>query len=272
MKTILIFGAKGMLGYTANLYFKAQGYQVIALNRESFEITKDSFSKAEQYLSQADLILNAACIIKPRFADFSIEEIFQVNAIFPRNLAKYSKEKNIPCFNITTDGVFSGAAGPYSEKDYFDSFDLYSISKVSGESADCMYLRTSIVGEEAGEGRSLLEWVRSNQGKEINGFINHSWNGVTTLFLAEIIDNIFKKNLYQSGVFHIFSKDAVSKYQLVSLINEIYNLGIKINPVEAKVACDRRLTSDYELNQLVSNKSIERQLQELKDFKHRLHR
>ncbi len=266
MKTILIFGSKGMLGYAAVLYFRAQGYRVIELSRENFDIVKDPFSKAVQNLSQADLILNAACIIKSRFANFSTEEIFQVNAIFPRNLAKYSKQNNIPCFNITSDGVFSGNAGPYSEKSYFDSFDLYSISKVAGECDDCMYLRTSIVGEETGEGRSLLEWVRSNQGKEINGFVNHFWNGVTSLFLAEIIDNIFKNNLYQNGVFHIFSKEAVTKYQLLSLINETYNLGIKVNPVEAEVACDRRLVSEYELNQLVSNKSIEQQLKEMRDF------
>lgn len=266
MKKLIVFGSTGMLGNAVNIFFKSKGYQVYSLGRSEFDILTDPLEKAFQYLNQADLVVNCAGVIKPRLKDFSVEEIFAVNAVFVKNIANYCKQNNIPCFHITTDGVFSGTKGNYSENDFFDSLDLYSHSKLAGETTDCMVLRTSIVGEEQGQSRSLLEWARSNKGKEVNGFLNHHWNGVTTLYLAEIIESIYSEGAYQKGIFHIHSAKPVNKYELLSLISEIYALGLKVNPVDASEFCDRTLKSIYPISAKYSVKSIPQQLQEMKMF------
>ena len=130
-----------------------------------------------------------------------------------------------------------------------------------------MVLRTSIIGEENGQSRSLLEWARSQAGKEVNGFTNHQWNGVTTLYLAEIIENIFKNNLYQKGLFHIHSPNTVTKYELFQLFNKVYGLNFsKINAAEAKDAVDRSMSSIYSLTNLVATKDLETQVNEMKTF------
>jgi len=91
-----------------------------------------------------------------------------------------------------------------------------------------------------------LEWVKSNKNKEINGFVNHYWNGVTCLQLSKIIYEIIEKNLFWKGVRHIYSPTSVSKYDLLNIINNIYGLNIKINKHTTKITINKTLTTIYE--------------------------
>ena len=109
-------------------------------------------------------------------------------------------------------------------------------------------IRTSIIGEELANQRSLLEWVRSQKDCQIYGYTNHLWNGVTCLQLTEIIKQIIDQNLFWIGVRHIFSPISVSKYQLVKMINQIYNLSIQILECKTNQSIDKTLTSIYETN------------------------
>ena len=107
-----------------------------------------------------------------------------------------------------------------------------------------------------------MEWVKSNKNKTINGYLNHFWNGVTCLELSKHISDIIKTNSYWKGVKHYFSPDTVSKYQLVSYINEIYELGNEVVPIMSNY-CDRSLTTKY----ISSVKtSIKNQILELKNY------
>ncbi len=266
MKKILITGANGMLGYAVSEFFKKRGHYVEELTRKEFDIASQPFEKLEKYLEDKDFVINCAGVIKPRIATMSVEDVLKVNSIFPKNLAKLCKSKGIECFHITTDCVFSGKKGNYDERDYFDAEDLYGLSKNAGEPTDCMTLRTSIIGEEKREGRSLLEWARSQAGKEVNGFTNHNWNGVTTLYLAEIIEKIYNEGLYTPGVFHIHSLNMVDKFELLRIFNKVYELDLKINSVEAEVACDRSMNSIFSLSSKTATKEIETQVREMKEF------
>ena len=134
--------------------------------------------------------------------------------------------------HVTTDCVFSGKDGNYDENSLHDETNDYGTSKSLGELCKATIIRTSIIGEETINKRSLLEWVRSNRGGEINGFTNHMWNGVTCLQLSKIIEKMIREKFYWEGVRHTFSPRSVSKYELVSLINEIYDLNIKVNKFE----------------------------------------
>ncbi|MBI2417845.1 MAG: sugar nucleotide-binding protein [Ignavibacteriales bacterium] len=266
MKKVVILGAKGMLGYAATKYFRAKAEDVCALSRNEFDIAKDPIAKLKEYVTGADLVLNAAGVIKPQIATMSIEDVLRVNAVFPHNLAKLCISMNVPCVHVTTDCVYSGKTGNYNELDFFDADDVYGMSKNAGESKDIMTIRTSIIGEEHGQKRSLLEWVRGNAGKEINGFTNHRWNGLTTWYLADIVYRIIQNGAYKPGLWHVHSPDTLSKFELVSVINTAYELGIAIRPVEASERCDRNISSIYPLTAEYSVLTIKEQVEKMREF------
>lgn len=266
MKHILILGANGMLGHTAALYFQRKGYTVNALNRNDFDAVNNDIAHLEAYIKKADLVINCIGVIKQIIDNYTPYETVQINAIFPRNLAKLCKSMGVKMIHVTTDCVYSGSKGNYNENDYIDAKDLYGVSKAAGETADCMTLRTSIIGPEKNSARSLLGWVFSQKGKTVNGFTNHLWNGVTTLQLVNIIEHIMNTGLYQTGLFHIHSPEPVSKCELVKMIIEVFSLDVTVVPAENEVFCDRTLSTIYPLNGKVSSAVIEDQLSEIKAF------
>lgn len=266
MEKIMVIGSSGMLGYAVSSYFKANDYDVVEISRGQFDIASDPIDKLKLFMNGVGVVINCAGVIKPTISKNSIEDVLKINSLFPRNLAKLSDQLGVKCFHITTDCVYSGRKGNYSEDDYFDAEDLYGLSKNAGENKDCMTLRTSIIGEENNQSRSLLEWARSQAGKEVNGFTNHFWNGVTTLYLAEIIETILTQGLFSKGLFHIHSPNTVDKYQLLQIFDRAYNLNLKINPALAKEAVDRSLSSRYELTKNVAVKTIEQQVNEMQEF------
>ena len=266
MKNILVIGSTGMLGYAVSAFFKSKDYNVTELSRNAFDIANDPLQKLEEYFTNLDVVINCAGVIKPMIEKNTFESILKVNAIFPRNLAKLSNKHSVKCFHITTDCVYSGKKGKYTEADYFDAEDVYGLSKNAGENSECMVLRTSIIGEESGQNRSLLEWAKSQAGKEVNGFTNHFWNGVTTVYLAEIIENILKKELYKTGLFHIHSPNTVNKFELLQIFDSAYNLGLRINSIIAKDSVDRSMSSIYELTSKVCTKELQLQVKEMENF------
>jgi dTDP-4-dehydrorhamnose reductase len=129
-----------------------------------------------------------------------------------------------------------------------------------------MVLRTSIIGEEKGQSRSLVEWVKSQAGKQVNGFTNHRWNGMTAPYLTEVIETIWQNNLYRPGIFHLYSAPIVNKFELLTILNEVYGLNLKINPTETPTPCDRSLGSMFDLSRKVVTKPLHCQIQEMRDF------
>src|SRR5262249_40374351 len=127
-------------------YFTRAGHAVTALGREEFDIARKPLDSLEALLGGQDLVINCAGVIKPRIAELSIEEVLRVNAIFPRNLARMCAGLSIPCIHVTTDCVYSGKKGLYTEDDLFDAEDVYGLTKNAGEPSECLVLRTSIIG------------------------------------------------------------------------------------------------------------------------------
>ena len=166
--------------------------------------------------------------------------------------------------HVTTDCVFSGKEGKYNEKSIHDEINDYGMSKSLGELCKATIIRTSIIGEEVNNKRSLLEWVKSNSGKEINGYENHYWNGVTCLQLAKIVNEIINTGNYWNGVRHIFSPRSVSKYELVTIINDIYNLKIKINKFKTPESVNKTITSIYE--NMFTIPDLQKQIEELNKY------
>jgi len=260
---VFVFGSKGMLGSYICKRF-SESYSVVPVNRTMLDLSgspETILSFLKDRVSKDDVIINAAGIIKQRKS--TLEEMFKVNSAFPFLLALLKKDVGCQIWHITTDCVFSGKKGGYTEDSFHDCSDFYGISKSLGENSFLSIIRTSIIGEEASNKLSLLEWVRSNANGEINGFDNHFWNGVTCLELATFLKKLVDENLYWNGVRHIYSPETVSKYDLVSLINDVYSLNIRVNKKSADVFCDRSLKSNYACQ---ISKSLDEQIKELRSF------
>jgi dTDP-4-dehydrorhamnose reductase len=243
---ILLFGSSGMLGHYVYKVLNDK-YNVICINRQEYDISQDSWNKLNTImkpLKENDIIINCAGIIPQKTNQNDYTSYIKVNALFPHKLNEYSKERNIKFIHITTDCVFDGLKGNYSEQDKHTANTLYGISKSLGEPAEATIIRTSIIGEEQLGKKSLIEWVISNKDKQINGFTNHFWNGVTCLTLAEIIKKIITENLFWKGVKHVFSPDIVTKYDLCKYINDIYHLNINIIPVNDNMQKNMTLCSN----------------------------
>lgn len=267
---IFIFGSNGMLGNYIKSYL-SKSYNIIRLTRKDYDLSKLSIDTLTQLLKSKniqknDIIINCAGVIPQASKQRGLNTrlYFTINSLFPVILSQICEKFKAKMIHITTDCVFSGKDGNYNENSIHDEINDYGLSKSLGELCKATIIRTSIIGEEIKNNRSLLEWVKSNSGNEINGYTNHYWNGVTCLQLAKIVKTIISKNKFWYGIKHVFSPKSVSKYELVSMINKVYNLDIKINKFETTNAIDKTMTSIYD-NDFIVPELVE-QIKEQKIF------
>ena len=154
---------------------------------------------------------------------------------------------------VSTDAVFSGTRGPYLESDHPDPSDLYGITKWLGEvrSDRAMHLRTSVVGFERRPGVSLLAWfLQRPEGDRVPGYVNHLWNGITTLHLARLVCGIVREGAFAPGIHHVVPADEVSKAALLELFAHAFDRSVTVVPQRSPSNIDRRLgTTDPAANQ-----------------------
>tara|TARA_B100001057_G_scaffold367975_1_gene371405 strand:+ start:4361 stop:5182 length:822 start_codon:yes stop_codon:yes gene_type:complete len=247
---VVIFGSNGMLGGYMTKRLSGT-YTIVALTRKDYDIGRLSIDSLTELLTSRDLqkddvVINCAGVIpqSSKQRDLSTRLYFTINSLFPVVLSQVCDRLGAVMIHITTDCVFSGKGGKYDEDAVHDETNDYGMSKSLGELCAATIIRTSIIGEEKTNKRSLLEWVRSNKGGTINGYTNHFWNGVTCLQLAKLVATLISGDELWSGVRHIHSPTAVSKYELVNMINDIYELGITVNEFRTEEAVDKTLTSN----------------------------
>jgi len=245
---ILIFGANGMVGRYLNKYF-SDSLTVTRDNLDALLIRQELFYHQMRMLNiqQGDVVINAMGLINKR--NDEAYDFLVVNSIFPRLLADYCEKKQSNMIHISTDCVYDGAEGCYSEAYLHNSKHIYGLSKSLGEPNNCTVIRTSIIGESINSKKDLLEWVKSHKNTTIEGWTSHYWNGITCLQFAKICEHIISNNRFWHGVRHIYSPQSVSKAQLVAMINEIYELGNEVIFKDSGVYCNRILTSTYDLDE-----------------------
>jgi dTDP-4-dehydrorhamnose reductase len=258
---ILIVGSSGMLGNILKRYLESF-YGVASINREVVDLSLCSFSELEEKIvkTSPNVVINCCGVIKQRTNIKKIETI-QVNSVIPNWLSEICKKKNLNFIHITTDCVFNGSKGYYTELDSHNCSDVYGMSKSLGEPENATIIRTSIIGHEKNNKLSLFEWVLSNKNKTISGFSNHYWNGVTCLQLSKIIKQIIEEKNFWTGVRHIYS-NKVSKYELVSYINDVYKLNIDIRSVDDQKQIDRTLFSIFNVSNF-KIPTIQEQIEEM---------
>ncbi|MDP7584734.1 MAG: SDR family oxidoreductase [Verrucomicrobiota bacterium] len=258
---LLILGGSGMLGHQLWRGLHAQHDTWVTLRRpvadfaahnlfdEAKAIQLDDITDdtaLERALGQAkpEAVINCVGLIKQR--DEASDEALTlcVNAEFPHRLAKRCGEAGARLIHFSTDCIFAGTKGNYTESDPSDAADLYGQSKHQGEVADahCVTLRTSVIGHELGTNLALLDWFLSQRGQAISGFTKAIYSGFTTLEMARIVDRILTQNPALSGVWHVAS-EPISKFALLQLCREKLGWEGVIEPNDEFV-CDRSLNAD----------------------------
>jgi dTDP-4-dehydrorhamnose reductase len=269
MTRIAVLGSTGMLGHKVFEHFSnLEGYEVFGSYRnESVAPAKNSFAfDAESpnwsIIPECDYVLNCIGVIKPFMKDNTIGAI-KINSLFPWALSGWCEDNNTRLIHITTDCVFSGNDGSYTEDSLHDCLDDYGKSKSLGEPTNCMVIRTSIIGEEIHKNASLIAWAKTQKGKSVNGFLNHHWNGVTTLEYAKVCQQVIEQELYEVGLHHAYSPQSVNKFELLQIISDRFELDLNISAFETPNSCDRTLASNKQLINKLHISSIQEQIREL---------
>jgi len=189
-----------------------------------------------------DIVINCVGLVK-QLSDVNDPLIaLPINALFPHKLARLCFEYGARLVHMSTDCVFSGSKGMYTENDAADARDLYGLSKLIGEVdySNAVTLRTSIIGHELNRSRSLVDWFLS-QNDNVKGFKRAIFSGLPTVEIAQVINEFVIPHEQLSGVYHL-SADPISKYNLLSLIAKVYKKEINIETNDVFVI-DRSLDS-----------------------------
>jgi len=269
MNKILVLGSTGMLGRMVSEYFSQfpeyelfQTFRSIQnnklVNNHKFDAMTDSLELLIEKI-KPDYLINCIGIIKPEINErnkSSINRAININTYFPIKLSKSAKKHNFKYVQIGTDCVFSGLVGNYLETSFQDAADVYGKTKIVGEIFDSSkyLLRSSIIGPETGQGKSLLNWFLSQNQQTVNGFIDHKWNGITTLNFAKIVHGMIKSSKFINNLQHITPQDEVSKYDLLLYFNKYFQANVTIESVDSNNPVNRTLaTINPELNQQLWN-------------------
>jgi dTDP-4-dehydrorhamnose reductase len=254
---ILVLGATGMLGHKL-LQVAADSHEVVGTVRDDPArwrehpvlggrklvggVRADDHDTVAKAIAdeRPDVVINCIGIIKQLKDAQDPLRAIGINALWPHRLAVLTRAAGARLVHFSTDCVFSGKKGNYRETDVSDAEDLYGRTKFLGEVAapGCLTLRTSIIGRELGSQSGLVEWFLSQRGKSVKGFAKAIYSGLTTHVLARLIVRLVEHQQLE-GVWQVASSP-ISKYDLLSIVNDRMNVGCTIQRDETFV-CDRSL-------------------------------
>ena len=258
MKKVLLFGATGMAGHVIYYYLRSTGKYDISnvvyrtpLTEDSIVVDVTNRDAVVDVVHRVDpeIIINCVGILIKGSREHPDNAIL-INAYFPHLLKRLSDEVGAKLIHISTDCVFSGKKGNYTEDDFRDADDVYGRSKALGEIINDkdLTIRTSIIGPELKEnGEGLFHWFMHQCG-EINGFRTAIWGGVTTLELAKAIDFSLDNGIV--GLIHLSNGVGISKFDLLNLFKEIWGKDTVIKPYdgnEVDKSIEKSLRLDYEV-------------------------
>lgn len=257
---ILVLGASGMLGNAVlRVFAHSPGFLVFGTVRSPMSVRSlpqevqaslisgvdveniDSVAKAFASV-HPDIVINCVGLVKQLAeADDALSAI-PINSLLPHRLARLCEVANARLVHMSTDCVFSGAKGMYTEADASDAKDLYGRSKYLGEVdyPHAITLRTSIIGHELDGARSLVEWFLAQQGP-VKGFKRAIFSGLPTVEIARLIRDHVIPNPQLRGLYHV-SADPINKFDLLALVAKIYGKDIEIQQDE-QLVIDRSLDS-----------------------------
>ena len=258
---ILILGSTGLLGYTFTRYFFDREYfETFALIRNYSKIKYFNEKHYEKFVHinnildyeetekiikniKPDVLINCLGITNKKISNSNqSEEFIRINSLLPYRLQKICTGLGSRLIHFSTDCIFSGNKGFYSENDIPDPIDIYGRSKLLGELdfENTLTIRKSVIGHELISKNGLLEWFLS-QNKNVEGYKNVKFSGTTVLELAILIEKYVIPRSDLRGILNI-SGESITKFDLLKIIADLYDKKIDIIPNEL-IKLDRSL--DY---------------------------
>ena len=254
---VLILGITGMLGHQLFNRLSANGKFSVFGSARSIRgiepcfdpdhrnrifqnvdaVSPESFRKLFADI-RPDVVINCIGIIKQLPAANDPLTAIGINSLFPHQVAHLCKEYKCRLIHVSTDCVFSGKKGNYSEHDPSDAEDLYGRTKYLGEVSypHSITLRTSIIGHELKGKYGLIEWFLA-QDKKIRGYRRAIFSGFPTIELARIISDVVIPDDTLNGLYHV-SSEPISKFDLLTIVAGTYRKNIEIEPYDG--VCENR--------------------------------
>lgn len=261
---VLILGGAGMLGHQVYLKLKDEfGTANVAItlrkskqHYDKFGIFKEAiafdnldvldFSLVEKVLNnfKPEYIINCIGLTLRKKELGDMEKCIHVNSMLPHRLAKWAESNSARVIHFSTDCVFDGKKGNYTEKDIPTAEDLYGQSKFLGEIIypNSLTMRLSIFGRELEGKTEFIEWFLSNKGKTVNGFAGVNYSGLSTNFVAKELIRIIKDFPKLSGTYQVASQP-MDKFAILKIVNEIYQTKTEIKE-SADYKSDKTLNCD----------------------------
>ncbi len=243
----LILGSTGMAGHLITTYLRESGHEVYGMSRRKIASQVDIVLDVTHFEELAKIIRDGAfdCVVNcvgvlNRAAEDNKTLAIRLNSELPHFLAKTTADLQVKIVQLSTDCVFSGKRGGYRENDFPDGKTFYDRTKALGELVDDKNItfRNSIIGSDLErDGIGLLNWFLQQKGN-VNGYTKSIWSGVTTLFLAKMIERAVNENIH--GLYQLTNNTPITKCELLKLFAQIFGREIKISPVEG-VAVDKTL-------------------------------
>lgn len=255
---LLILGITGLIGSSVfRILSDNPAYEIYGTCRNDRD--KDFFENKEKIISSVDVfsidatqdliknlnpdvIINCIGLTKHSPDSGDWVKTIAVNSLWPHQLAKLSDQVGAKLIHISTDCVFSGKLGNYSEIDTPDAVDLYGRSKILGEVTynNHLTVRISTIGHEIRSSYGLLEWFLS-QKKSCKGYSLAFFSGLPSVYFAQVISRFILPRPDLNGLYHISSKP-IDKLSLLKLIANEYDKKINID-VDETLVINRSLDS-----------------------------
>lgn len=244
---MLITGVSGLLGNNLAYYFKDK-YEILGLYN-SHPVTIEGTYTEKCELSYPDdikkiiseynpqIIIHCASLTNIDECEVDKNITKKINVLATKNIVEEVIDKDVKLIYISTDAVYDGVKGNYSEDDKISPQNYYGLSKYEGEleilkKENALILRTNLFGWNIQNKKSLGEWILEElkAKQRINGFKDAYFSSIYTMELARVIDISIKKNL--KGVYNCGSLGPCSKYEFCLKIVECFGFDkTSINPI-----------------------------------------
>lgn len=256
----LILGCNGMAGHIISLYLTEQGHDVTGFARTKSAFVPTIIGDASDFellkgvlaAGKYDSVINAIGLLN-QFAESNHSGAALLNGCLPHFLAATTDGTPTQVIHMSTDCVFSGKDGRYTEDSLPDGGTFYDRSKAIGELNDGknITLRNSIVGPDIkASGIGLLNWFMQQPGPRVKGFTGAIWTGQTTLQLAKTMEAAAKERAH--GLVNAVPSDSITKYNLLRLFNRyLRGDSLEIIPVDGVTADKSLVRTNFEFEYII---------------------
>jgi dTDP-4-dehydrorhamnose reductase len=237
MKRLLLTGARGYIGRYLEDFFSKK-YQVISLDmapssQSGGRYQNYCFCDLRDYASlnelmireEPDIVIHCAGIKDLSACETNPEEAYRINFGGTRNLIKSIIDQSLRSIFLSTDYVFSGERGNYSENDKTEPKTVYGRTKLEAEKVireKCSNFAICRTSSVYGKGSSFFEFILSSldAGREVEVYDNAYFSPTCIFNLVQMIDRILEKRVI--GIFHTAGSEEISRYMFAKKIARVF--------------------------------------------------